>query len=229
MRNGIYRKKCLFMLRWGGIKKKYLLLFCIVMLYNYTETQTNMINSVSSVYLTSAKNTIEDPSVQVIAEKVNENDISIVHPHQSNCYESTASGSWVTLANVKYATDPTYEDLIEFIKSDRTDEIEYDYYNFVCADFAQAVHNNAEKAGIKTAWVSIEFEDRDYGHACNAFNTTDRGMIFIDCTGPDPYQPGNWDSIVKIEVGEVYRPEELYKKGSAYEPMGVVKNYKVYW
>jgi len=217
------------MLEWSGITKKFLLLLCIAILYNYTETQPDMINSVPSVYLTSTKNTIEGPSVQTIDEKVNENDVSIVHPHQSNYYESTASGSWVTLVNVKNATDPTYGELIEFINSDQTDEIEYDYYNFVCADFAQTVHNNAEEAGMKSAWVSIEFEGKNYGHACNAFNTTDRGIVFIDCTGPDPYQPGNWDSIVKIEVGDVYRPEELFKKGSTYEPMGVVKNYQIYW
>ena len=182
-----------------------------------------------SGYLTSTKNIVEGPSLEAIADQIDENDISVVHPHQLNCYESTANGSWVTLTNVKNATDPTYDQLIKFIISDRTDEIEYDYNNFVCADFAQTVHNNAERAGIKAAWVSIEFKNRKYGHACNAFNTTDKGMVFIDCTGPNPYRSGNWDSIVELEIGKEYRPEELFDKNSIYDSMGVVDDYKVYW
>ncbi len=188
-----------------------------------------MINLVPAGCLTSTKNISGEPSFEIIAEEFDEKNVSIVHPHQSNCYESTANGSWVTLVNMKNANDPTYAQLIEFIKLDRTDEIEYDYNNFVCADFAQAVHNNAEKARIKAAWVSIEFEDKEYGHACNAFNTTDRGMVFVDCTGPDPYSPGNWDSVVELETGRGYRPEELFNKGSLYDSMGIVKSYKVYW
>lgn len=205
------------------------MLFCIVVLYNFTEAETDMTNLVPAGQLASTKNMIEESSAQVIVEEVDGSDTSIVHPHQSSCYESTANGSWVTLVNTRNSTDPTYKELIEFIKSDRTDEIEYDYNNFVCADFAQTVHNNAEKAGIKAAWVSIEFEDREYGHACNAFNTTDKGMVFVDCTGPDPYKPGNWDSVVKIEIGKEYRPRELFNAGSIYDSMGVVKNCKVYW
>jgi len=59
------------------------------------------------------------------------------------------------------------------------------------------VHNNAEAAGIKAAWISIYFEGDDEGHACNAFQTVDRGLIYIDCTsGKDP--------------GKVWSPEHGY-------------------
>jgi hypothetical protein len=216
-------------MRWGEIKKRYLLLLCVIMLYNFTETEAVSFIPVTFIGHTSAKSIIEEVSAQDFSENIGGNDLSIVHPHQSNCYESTANGSWVTLINMESATDPTYKELLEFIKSDNTDEIEYNLRSFVCADFAQAVHNNAEKAGIKAAWVSIEFEDRKYGHACNAFNTTDRGLVFVDCTGPESYKPGNWDSIVEIKIGEEYKPEELFKSGSDYESMGIVKSCKVYW
>jgi len=39
----------------------------------------------------------------------------------------------------------------------------------------------------------VQFDDREVGHALNAFNTTDRGLVFIDCTSPVqsnmPYLP----------------------------------------
>jgi len=200
-----------------------------VILFNYAEAENYTISLAPADSVRAAKNMIGETPAQAFVEEVDESEILIVHPHQSNCYESTANGSWVTLVNSRNATDPTYNELIKFIKLDKTDEIEYDYNNFVCADFAQTVHNNAENVGIKAAWVSIEFEDKEYGHACNAFNTTDRGMIFIDCTGADPYKSGNWDSVVKIEIGERYRPRELFNKGSVYEAMGLIKNYNVYW
>jgi hypothetical protein len=59
-----------------------------------------------------------------------------------------------------------------------------------------------------------------WGHACNAFQTTDKGLIFIDCTGegvgntivftPRPIhgnvygEASSRDTVVYIEMGEVY-------------------------
>jgi hypothetical protein len=54
-------------------------------------------------------------------------------------------------------------------------------------------------------------------------------MVFVDCTGPDLYRPGNWDSVVELETGRGYRPKELFNTGSLYDSMGIVKGYKVYW
>lgn len=57
--------------------------------------------------------------------------------------------------------------------------------NAVCADYAQAIYNDAEAAGIKTAFVAVRFADGSVAHAFNFFETTDRGSVFIDCTAPD--------------------------------------------
>ncbi|MDM7917596.1 MAG: hypothetical protein QUS12_00320 [Methanosarcina sp.] len=43
---------------------------------------------------------------------------------------------------------------------------------YVCSDFAEDVHNNAEQAWIKAARVKLEFTNAS-GHVCNAFYTTD--------------------------------------------------------
>lgn len=94
---------------------------------------------------------------------------------------SKASGSEVCLVNYKNATDPTWDELIAFLHSDDTDERLYIEDSFVCADFAEMVHNNAEASGIKAAYVGVDFVEGE-GHALTAFNTTDKGLVYVDCT-----------------------------------------------
>lgn len=156
-------------------------------------------------------------------------DPNVVYPETSEFYYAGANGEPIKLVNNPNSTDPTYQEMITFLKSDKTDEIEYDPNSFVCGDFAEAIHNNAEATGIKAAWVSIDFIDYTEGHACNAFNTTDRGLIFVDCTGIYPYEPGNRDCTVEIEIGEMYQPSELFASGETYDPLGTVGDFEIYW
>ncbi|MDD5703184.1 MAG: hypothetical protein PHU23_14190 [Dehalococcoidales bacterium] len=92
-------------------------------------------------------------------------------------------GFRVVLKNNPAAVDPTWDQLVAFLKADRTDEMEYIDEDFMCGAFAQDVHNNAEKAGIRAAWVGVDLAGRSIGHAVNVFNTTDRGLVFTDSTG----------------------------------------------
>ena len=94
---------------------------------------------------------------------------------------SKASGSQVCLVNYKNATDPTWDELIAFLHSDDTDEQSYNEDEFVCSDFAEMLHNNAEVSGTKAAYVGVEFVEGE-GHALTAFNTTDKGLVYVDCT-----------------------------------------------
>jgi len=102
----------------------------------------------------------------------------------------------------------------------------------VCADFAERLHNNAELAGIRCAYVSVDLAG-SAGHACNAFQTTDMGLVYIDCTGiSDSYGPDNNDKTVDIQVGEQYNPEYLFPSGGWYIPggtMGTVTDFQVIW
>jgi hypothetical protein len=102
----------------------------------------------------------------------------------------------------------------------------------VCSDFAERLHNNAELTGIRCAYVSLGLAESE-GHACNAFQTTDRGLIYIDCTGiSDSYGPDNNDKVVDIQIGEQYEPEYLFPSGGWYIPggtMGVVTDFQVVW
>jgi len=105
---------------------------------------------------------------------------------QGNTRQLPYNGTYgfrVVLENNPDAVDPTWDQVVAFLKADRTDEMEYVAADFMCGSFAQEVHNNAEKAGIRAAWVGIDLAGKQVGHAVNAFNTTDRGLVYTDSTG----------------------------------------------
>jgi len=130
-----------------------------------------------------------------------------VNPHIGNTYIVGGDGKLISLVNYNNATNTTYAKVVEFIKADKTDQNLYTS-KYVCSDFAEDVHNNAERARIKAAWVKIEFTNAP-GHACNAFYTTDKGLVFIDCTG-SPTQKGSFDKRVNLTAGKPLTPTSLY-------------------
>ena len=94
-----------------------------------------------------------------------------------------ASGKQVHLSNNPDAKDVSFAELKSFIREDDTDEGLYLQGRRDCVDFAEQLHNNAERAGIKAAFVGVNFVGEEIGHALNAFKTTEEGLIYIDCTG----------------------------------------------
>ena len=142
--------------------------------------------------------------------------------YENGALQVGGDGEPIELINNPDATDPTYAELIAFIKADITDESLYTN-SYVCSDFAEAVHNNAEAAGIRAAWAGIDLEGDEEGHACNAFETTDLGLVYIDCTGEDPEKrftrqtaetdegfsltkssPTSWDKVAYVEMDKEY-------------------------
>jgi len=188
----------------------------------------------------------------------------------NDCY-----GEFIVLINNKEAENPTYRELLDFLRIDKTDQYPYLYIASVlglyygnaedkidliriqeiidgtqqplapevCSDFAERLHNNAEVAGIRCGYVSLDITgytdpsnlgiSSDSGHACNVFETTDRGLIYIDCTGNTGSNgPLNNDRIVDIQVGQQYNPDYLFPSEGWYIPsgqMGVVTNMLVTW
>lgn len=161
----------------------------------------------------------------------------------SNCY-----GDFIVLINNSEAKNPTYSELLIFLKTDETDKFPYQptlsvigfYYGKaedkiklgpikniidglakplpprICADFAERLHNNAEIAGIRAGYVSLDlmgYTDpanlgipSNSGHALNVFETVDRGLVFIDSTGPlGDYGPLHGEATTNLlEVGQPY-------------------------
>jgi len=146
-----------------------------------------------------------------------------------------ADGHWITLCNNPNAKNPAWDELKAFLAEDRTDEHPYNLSTFVCADFAEMLHNNAEATGMRTAYVCVQLSPCSYfasggGHCLNAFETTDRGLVYIDCTGALGSGPGNCDKIVDVSVGKHYIPRSIFPEpnwGVRWEDMGAVENIEV--
>lgn len=151
---------------------------------------------------------------------------SIRYIYHSGGIECGGDGEPIELINNLNATNPTYAELIAFIKADTTDTnfyIEEGPGAYVCADFAEDVHNNAEAAGIRAAWVGLDFYGDDEGHALNAFETTDRGLVYIDCT--------EWEIIAYIEEGKEYDGGIIIGKQEwlEFESPSIVKDIYIFW
>lgn len=127
--------------------------------------------------------------------------------------------------------NPSWEELWAFLLMDKTDELEYVYPTFVCHDFATTLQANAKKAGWRCAMVTVwlvGYPDWfDYGipsrtgHALNAFETTDRGLVYIDCTAV-PGIGGNADKIIDVQVGKEYIPQDVFLLSGSWVSMGTV-------
>ena len=118
-----------------------------------------------------------------------------------------ASGEPVCLVNNPDAEDVSFAELKSFILEDDTNEHKYIVGVRNCVDFAEMLHNNAEEAGIRAAFVGINFVGKKIGHAINAFQTADMGLVYVDCTGPaaeDFSHKDEYDMIGYIERFEKY-------------------------
>lgn len=123
-------------------------------------------------------------------------------------------GTWMMdyLVNNESASDPTWAELLDFLLEDKTDENTYTSVVYDCGCFARDVHNNAERAGIRAAYVYIYLSATR--HAFNAFKTTDKGLVFIDCTGSRESEPSRcYDKIVDVQLGGNYARRYLFPEG----------------
>jgi len=114
--------------------------------------------------------------------------------------------------------NPSWEELKAFLLKDDTDKMEYVFPTTVCEDFAKKLQKNAKEAGWRCAFVSVQLDGYpDWynlgipsytGHACNAFETTDRGLVYIDCTSSASGSgPLHGDCIVDVQIGNDYLPK----------------------
>lgn len=81
---------------------------------------------------------------------------------------------------VKVPKAVKYDEVVAFIKNDRTDEVEYSE-QFNCVTFANVVKDNAEDVGIKCGVVSFDLKSGQsiIGHAINIFDTSDKGKVYF--------------------------------------------------
>ncbi|MFC1951821.1 hypothetical protein ACFLYI_02115 [Chloroflexota bacterium] len=146
-------------------------------------------------------------------------------------YRKSPYGSY-DLENNPDAVNVRWLQLKNFLEEDSTDSNIYVEDVYMCGEFAETLHNNAEDSGIKAAWVGIEFEEGSMAHALNAFVTTDRGLVFIDNTGVRlgiPV-PKHRDCLVTINVGESLSNKLLFtKRGKRPPGEKIVSQVDIYW
>jgi hypothetical protein len=155
----------------------------------------------------------------------------IIDPNARYLEYVNPDGSHVCLNNNPSAKNPTFAQVAAFIEKDQTDKIKYKSGEFVCSNFAETLHNNAESEGLRCAWVAIEFSNTQISHSCNAFNTSDRGLIFVDCTSSPNAKAGDtFDTITNIKIGKQYQPKPINNdKTLHYPPLGIVKSCSIFW
>jgi hypothetical protein len=143
-----------------------------------------------------------------------------------------ADGEPIELFQNSAASNVTWAQLRQFLLTDQTDRIPYNDSTFVCADYAERLHNNAEKAGIRAGYVVIDFASGTPSHAINVFTTTDRGSIYVDDTGTTEPSPCSADKTVDVQVGRSYIPESVFPcpgYSVTWENMGKVAKVSVIW
>ncbi len=137
----------------------------------------------------------------------------------------------IELVNNAAAVDVSRAYLLQFLLEDGTDRIPYVEGSFDCSEFAETLHNNAERAGIRASYVCLGFAGSSWGHAINAFQTTDAGLIFVDCTGQPVAHACSLDATAQVVVGEQYAPSLVwpcpYIVGLA--PLGTVTDISITW
>ncbi len=139
-----------------------------------------------------------------------------------------ADGNAIVLFNNPEAHNPTWQELKQLLWGDKTDQCLYSETSFVCADFAEMLHNNAEKAEIRAAYVCIDLASYSEGHALNAFNTTDQGLVYIDDTGLDYSHTFSADKTVTVSEGSEYQPKSIFDS-TQWQDMGTVAKIWIQW
>ena len=92
--------------------------------------------------------------------------------------------------------NPTWLELREFIEQDDTDRLHYSKGDFDCDGFAITLRDQASAYGFRCAYVSVSFGEGVVGHSFNAFETTDKGVVYVDVIGSD--------AIAYVEVWQPY-------------------------
>jgi len=116
-------------------------------------------------------------------------------------YEGLMTGHGYTIK------DPTYNEVMRFLKADDTDEAEYIKGEYECIEFATDMCNSAEEEGIRCAYVTLKFPG-GAGHAIVAFDTIDKGLTYIE---------PQHDDLVRVEIGKYFHKCVVPKAGFLYE------------
>ena len=110
----------------------------------------------------------------------------------------------------------TWMELADFLARDHTNWNQYNPNNYVCIDFAIDLVEKARKENIKAWIVGVDFANGELGHAFVAFETSDKGIRYVE-----PQEDYTYSNLA---VGT-----NLCDDWGQAECMGVVANIEHYW
>jgi len=99
----------------------------------------------------------------------------------------------------KLIVQPSYAELLNFIREDKTDELKFIEENnqFVCTDFANTFVRNFREKGFYSCTAILYFsKPPNSSHAIVAVNTTDLGLVYVE--------PQTDDIIFSLKEGDNY-------------------------
>jgi hypothetical protein len=167
-----------------------------------TQSQGDLANTRVTLAATQANLTQsqEDLASKEAELKLSQDSVSSVQSTLSNLqtnYDRMAAGYAYVFK------DPTYAQMKAFVAADKTDKNTYNAATYDCVNFSNDLITDAAKQGIRAAFVSIDFPSS--GHAIVAFNTTDKGLVYIEPQDDDE---------VNLRVGARYYQCEIAPPGS---------------
>lgn len=107
-----------------------------------------------------------------------------------------AAVSDVSVNQTVVLKNPTFQELKNFVLNDPTHNHPFVTDEYECRNFATDMINNAFHKGLLAGFVLICYSPPYGQHAVVAFNTTDRGLIYIEP------QTG---AAINIKVGGIYQ------------------------
>jgi hypothetical protein len=94
--------------------------------------------------------------------------------------------------------NPSFQEMKNFILKDPASRKQFVLNKYECRHFATEVVNNAEVAGLRAGFALLGYERGQ--HAVVAFETIDRGLIFIE---------PQTDVAIDVRVGGIYEAQEI--------------------
>lgn len=105
----------------------------------------------------------------------------------------------------------SWSQLVKFLADDHTNWHEYDLETYNCVDYAIDLAENAKNENIKVRLVGVDFVGQPTGHAFVEFETSDRGVIFVEPQGDNTYS--------NVKIGN-----QLCDDWGEYDCMGVISD-----
>ena len=99
-----------------------------------------------------------------------------------NLNRNVSSLSKQLIQKYLFTHNPTYNETVDFVSGDHTNNHIYNATTYNCIDFSKDLLHNATLEGIRCLYVVMTLSNGTNitGHNINCFNTTDSGYIFVE-------------------------------------------------